>query len=121
MLVAPDGSTTVKGVEIPVEVMNRLNSLVSGRTFSASNPLGSRVDLRVNDLTPETLANPGGQLVSPNPGIPSTDQSTWYPNVQMPGMTSLSNGSAVGGASNIVTLPAGASVPGFPEPGAPRR
>jgi len=121
VLVAPDGSTTVKGVEIPVEVMNRLNSLVSGRTFSASNPLGGRVDLRVNDLTPETLANPGGKLVSPNPGIPSTDQSTWYPNVQMPGMTSLSNGSAVGGASNIVTLPSGAAVPGIPEPGAPRR
>jgi hypothetical protein len=121
VLVAPDGSSTVSGVAVPVEVMNRLNSLVSGRTFSASNPLGGRADARINDLTPESFANPGDKLGTPTPGIPSTDQSTWYPNVQVPGMTSLSNGSAVGGTSNILTVPGGAPVPGIPDPAAPRR
>jgi hypothetical protein len=121
VLVAPDGSSTVKGVAVPVEVMNRLNSLVSGRTFGASSPLGGRTDARINDLTPETFANPGDKLANPTPGIPSTDQSTWYPNVQVPGMTSLSSGSAVGGSTNVLTVPAGAIAPGIPEPGAPRR
>ena len=121
VLVAPDGSSTVSGVAVPVEVMNRLNSLVSGRTFGTSNPVGGRVDARINDLTPETFANPGDKLANPTPGIPSTDQSTWYPNVQVPGMTSLSSGSAVGGSTNVLTVPAGAIAPGIPEPGAPRR
>jgi hypothetical protein len=121
VLVAPDGSSTVTGIAVPVELMNRLNSLISGRTFGTADPLGGRVDLRANDLTPESFANTDNKLASPTPGIPSTDQSTWYPNVQVPGMTSLTNGSAVGGSSNIVTLPAGASVPGFTDPAAPRR
>ena len=121
VLVAPDGSTTVTGIAVPVEFMNRLNSVISGRTFSAANPLGGGVDLRANDLTPESFANSDNKLASPTPGIQSTDQSTWYPNVQVPGMTSLTNGSAVGGTSNIVTLPAGASAPGNLDPTAPRR
>ncbi|MCU0803717.1 MAG: hypothetical protein MUF79_01305 [Burkholderiales bacterium] len=121
VLIAPDGSSTVRGVAVPVEVMNRLNSLVSGRTFGASSPLGGRVDARINDLTPEAFANPGDKLANPTPGIPSTDQSTWYPNVQVPGMTSLNSGAAVGGSTNVLTVPAGTPVPGIPEPSALRR
>ena len=115
--VAPDGSTTVSGVEIPQHLLNRINGLISGKGVTSANPLAGNADLRANHLTPETFANPTKKLESPTPKLPSVDQSTWYPAVQVPGMTSLTTGYGVEGASNVITMPAGVAAPGIPQAG----
>lgn len=121
-MIAPDGTTTVSGVEIPQEALNRLNRVMSGRPFGSTSPLGQSADTRANDLAPVSASGAqGDKLSSPAPAMPSIDQSTWYPTVQIPGLTSLTPGSGVDGTSNLLTMPAGVAPPGIPQPGVPAR